>query len=49
MKEFLRLNRYNLSASNAETLELVLALEADRWKVDEVESWLRRHTTKVET
>ena len=47
MGEFLRLNRYKLSASNAETLELVLAVEADRWKVDEVESWLRRHTTRA--
>src|SRR5437588_7787221 len=49
MREFLRLNRYNLSASTAETLELVLAVEADRWQVDEVESWLRQHTTKVGT
>jgi death-on-curing protein len=49
MREFLRLNRYQLSASNAETLELVLAVEADQWKVDEVESWLRQHTTQVGT
>jgi death-on-curing protein len=49
MREFLRLNHYKLTASNAETLELVLAVEADRWKIDEVESWLRRHTTHVET
>jgi death-on-curing protein len=49
MREFLRLNRHRLSASNAETLELVLAVEADRWKVDEVESWLRRHTTRAGT
>jgi len=49
MREFLRLNHYKLSASNAETLELVLAVEADRWKVDEVESWLCQHTAQVET
>ena len=49
MREFLRLNCYQLSASNSETLELVLAVEADRWKVDEVESWLRRHTSQVGT
>lgn len=49
MREFLRLNRYQFSASNAETLEFVLAVEADRWKVDEVESWLRRHTSQLET
>ena len=46
-REFLRLNRYQSSASNAETLELVLAVEADRWKVDEVESWLRQHTNQT--
>ena len=49
MREFLRLNRYQLSASNAETLELVLAVEADQWKVDEIEGWLRQHTTYVVT
>jgi death on curing protein len=48
-REFLRLNRYKLSASNAETLELVLAVESDRWKVDEVEGWLRQYTTRIET
>jgi len=47
MREFIRLNRCNLPASNAETLELVLAVEADRWKVDEVESWLRQRTTQI--
>jgi death-on-curing protein len=49
MREFLRLNHYKLTASNVEMLELVLAVEADRWNVDEVESWLRRHTAHVET
>ena len=47
MREFLRLNRYHIFASNAETLGLVLAVEADRWKVDEVESWLRQHTNQA--
>ena len=45
--EFLRLNGYDLSASTAETLELALAVEADQWKVDEIESWLRQHTTSL--
>ncbi len=45
--EFLRLNRYRLSASNAETLEFVLAVEADRWQVDAVESWLRQRATRI--
>jgi death-on-curing protein len=49
MREFLRLNRYKLSASNAETLELVLAVEADRRKVDEVERWLRKHAVQAGT
>jgi death on curing protein len=47
MREFLRLNDYDLSASNAETFELSLAVEADKWKVDEIEGWLRQHTTRL--
>jgi len=45
VREFLRINHYELTASNAETLELALAVEADRWKVDEIENWLRQRVT----
>lgn len=49
MREFLRINHYKFTASNAETLELALAVEADRWKVDEIENWLRQRTTQIKT
>lgn len=49
VNEFLKRNGFVLAASIAETLELVLAIEADQWKVDEIENWLRQHTTQVGT
>ena len=48
-REFLRLNHYRLSASNAETLELALAAEAGQWKVEEIESWLRQRTSQLKS
>jgi death-on-curing protein len=39
--EFLFRNGYEVTATPAETVEMVLAVEGDRWGVDEVESWLR--------
>src|ERR1041385_2446099 len=39
--EFLNRNGYEVTATPAETVEMVLAVEGDRWGVDEVESWLR--------
>lgn len=44
MQEFLKLNGYRFSAPVAEILELVLQVEADHWKVDEIEAWLRPRT-----
>ena len=49
VNEFLKRNDFVLAASIAETLELVLAVEADHWKVDEIENWLRQHTIQVGT
>jgi len=49
VNEFLKRNGFVLVASIAETLDLVLAVEADRWDVDEIESWLRRHTNQART
>ncbi|MFN0124219.1 MAG: type II toxin-antitoxin system death-on-curing family toxin [Blastocatellia bacterium] len=43
MREFLRLNGHSFRATAASLVEMVLAVEADRWKVDEIETWLRRH------
>ena len=41
VNEFFRLNGARLVASNLDLIELVLAVESDQWKVDEIEAWLR--------
>lgn len=38
---FLMLNGFQILASSGETIELVLAIEANKFGVDEIESWLR--------
>lgn len=48
MRRFLELNGYRKNWTINEQIEMVLAVEADRWKVDEIESWLRRKTEKIE-
>jgi prophage maintenance system killer protein len=45
--EFLFRNGYGVTATAAETVEMVLAVEGDRWGVDEVESWLRERAKLV--
>ena len=42
--EFLFRNGYEVTATPTETVEMVLAVEGDRWGVDEVESWLRERS-----
>jgi death-on-curing protein len=42
MAGFLLLNGVAVDASPRDTVDMVLAVEADRWGVDEVESWLRQ-------
>lgn len=46
-REFLRRNGMKLSSVTGEIIKLVMAIESDRWGVDEIEDWLRRHVTKV--
>ena len=41
--EFLFRNGVEISASILEILDLVLAVEADRWGVDDIDAWLRKH------
>jgi death-on-curing protein len=48
-EDFLNKNGWGIVARPDEFLELVLAVESDRWKVDEIESWLRERTNKIET
>ena len=45
--EFLFRNGYEVAATPAETVEMVLAVEGDRWGVDEVESWLRERARPI--
>jgi death on curing protein len=41
---FLYRNGIEIQTTLPETIELVLAVEADRWGLDEIEAWYRRHT-----
>lgn len=47
MRRFLELNGYQKNWTIAEQIELVLAVEADRWKTDEIENWLRPRVKKI--
>ncbi len=47
MNLFLHRNGVRLFATVNETIELVYHIEADRWKVDEIEAWLRDHTSPL--
>ena len=41
MEIFLRKNGLSLTATDEQTYEMVLSVESDAWKVDEIENWLR--------
>lgn len=45
--EFLFRNGVEVKASLQATIALVLNIEADLWKVDEIEAWLREHTSPL--
>ena len=47
LQRFLEINGYRKNWSIAEQIELVLAIEADRWNVDEIETWLRERIIKI--
>jgi prophage maintenance system killer protein len=44
---FLELNGYSVRYEISEMLEMVLAVESDDWKVDEIENWLRTRVGKI--
>jgi death-on-curing protein len=44
---FLKRNGWRLETSTSEIVELVLAVESDKWKVTEIENWLRPRVRKV--
>jgi death-on-curing protein len=47
LQRFLEINGYRKNWTIAEQIELVLAVEADIWKVDEIETWLRERVVKI--
>ena len=46
---FLSRNQYRLTSTTEQNVEMVLAVESDQWGVETIESWLREHTTPIET
>lgn len=46
VEDFLLRNGVVLVASTTEVVEVVLAVEADRWGMDEIDVWLRQHTVQ---
>ena len=48
MEEFLSRNGFELTATSKDLYEMVLAVESDAWKVDEIENWLRDKVMKAE-
>ena len=42
--EFLFLNEIETHVSRGEVIQLVLAIESNQFKIDEIEAWLREHT-----
>lgn len=47
LQRFLELNGYRKSWTVAEQIELALQVEADNWRVDEIEAWLRVRTKRL--
>lgn len=47
MRIFLRRNGFQLKYKISEVIEMVLAVESDAWKVDEIENWLRTKVEKI--
>lgn len=46
LRRFLELNGYQRNWTIAEQIELVLKVESDVWKVDEIENWLLQHVKR---
>jgi len=40
LRRFLEINGYRKTWTLAEQIEMILAVESDAWKVDEIENWL---------
>jgi death-on-curing protein len=44
---FLSRNGVELAAAMNEMIELSLSVESDKWQIDEVEMWIRRHCKRI--
>jgi len=44
---FLEMNGFELNATDEEIYKIVLLIESDAWKADEIENWLREKTEKI--
>ena len=49
METFLEMNGFELIVTDKETYEIVLLIESDIWKMDEIENWLREKVSKTES
>jgi death on curing protein len=47
MYEFLQRNGFELIAESKDLYEMSLAVESDKWKVDEIETWLRPFVVEI--
>jgi len=47
LRRFPELNDYQKNWTIAEQIELVLKVESDAWKVDEIENWLQSRVEKI--
>lgn len=43
---FLKRNGFKIAAPTNNLIEMVLAVESNLWKIDEIENWLRLHVEK---
>lgn len=48
MEAFLLINGVSVEYKTEEMIEMVLAVESDAWKVDEIETWVRSRISKEE-
>jgi death-on-curing protein len=47
MDEFLFRNGFELTATSKDLYEISLAVESDKWRVDEIENWLRPNVKEI--
>ncbi len=48
LRRFLEINGYQKKWTIAEQIKMVLAVESDTWKTDEIENWLKSKVKKLE-